>query len=32
VRDALKAVDIALHDHVVVARDGVASLRNLGKI
>ncbi|MGH6720347.1 MAG: RadC family protein [Alphaproteobacteria bacterium] len=32
VRDALKAVDVALHDHVVVARDGVASLRSLGKL
>lgn len=32
VRDALKAVGVALHDHVVVARDGATSLRNLGKI
>lgn len=32
VRDALKAVGIALHDHVVVAREGTASLRTLGKL
>ena len=32
VRDALKAVEVALHDHVVVAREGVTSLRGLGKI
>jgi DNA repair protein RadC len=32
VRDALKAVGVTLHDHVVVAREGAVSLRNLGKI
>jgi len=32
VRDALKAVGVALHDHVVVGREGHASLRNLGHI
>ncbi|MEX2649602.1 MAG: DNA repair protein RadC [Alphaproteobacteria bacterium] len=32
VRDALKAVGVALHDHIVVARDGTASLRDLGKL
>ncbi len=32
VRDALKAVGVALHDHIVVARDGTASLRDLGKM
>ena len=30
VGDALKAVGVALHDHVVVGRHGFASLRGLG--
>lgn len=30
IRDALKAVDIVLHDHVIVAKSGTASLKTQG--
>ena len=32
VRDAGKAVGVALHDHVVVGREGYASLKSMGLI
>jgi len=30
IRDALRAVGIELHDHLIIARKGHASFRNLG--